>query len=123
MWDVAGNFLREVRGRVRSGHDIFMFSFDFRVKPGTGDEFAGEFDSWDHSDVNWFHKDPAQVQEGVLYRDDRDPDHFRLVGMWDDRQAHRAAFERFSKEPPPVIDKYVEGGVDAMTPEYFWVAV
>jgi hypothetical protein len=123
MWTVAADFLSQVRGRARSGHEMFMFCFDFRVKPGSGEEFSEVFDRWDHGRDNWFHRDSHQVQEGVLYRDDLDSDHFRLIGIWDSREAHRAAYDRFVREAPPWVDKYLDGGIDAFVPRYFSVAV
>ena len=58
----------------------FIHVYDFRVKPGTGDEFIRLFDAFDYSDANPMHKSPAQVKDGVLCRDVGDPDHFYLLG-------------------------------------------
>ena len=58
----------------------YFHVYDFRVKPGTGDEFIEKFDEFDYSDGNPMHKSPAQVKDGVLCRDTEDPDHFYLIG-------------------------------------------
>ena len=52
----------------------FFHIYDFRVKPGKGDEFIKLFDAFDYSDENPMHKSPAQVKDGVLCRDVNDPD-------------------------------------------------
>ena len=66
----------------------YFHVYDFRVKPGCGDEFIEKFDEFDYSDVNPMHKSPAQVKDGVLCRDTEDPDHFYLIGEWSDIGAH-----------------------------------
>lgn len=66
----------------------YFHVYDFRVKPGTGDEFIKKFDAFDYSDVNPMHKSPAQVKDGVLCRDTEDPNHFYLIGEWSDIDIH-----------------------------------
>lgn len=66
----------------------YFHVYDFRVKPGTGDEFIEKFDEFDYSDGNPMHKSPAQVKDGVLCRDTEDPDHFYLIGEWSDIEVH-----------------------------------
>ena len=66
----------------------YFHVYDFRVKPGTGDEFIEKFDEFDYSDGNPMHKSPAQVKDGVLCRDTEDPDHFYLIGEWSDIDVH-----------------------------------
>ena len=72
----------------------YFHVYDFRVKAGTGDEFIVKFDAFDYSDGNPMHKSPAQVKDGVLCRDENDPDHFYLLGEWSDRAAHYAIWEK-----------------------------
>jgi len=67
----------------------FFHVYDFRVKPGTGDEFIKLFNAFDYSDENPMHKSPAQVKDGVLCRDTEDADHFYLIGEWRDIEVHR----------------------------------
>ena len=40
-----------------------LFISDFRVKPGTGDEFIVLFREFDYSDANVMHQDAAQVKK------------------------------------------------------------
>ena len=62
--------------------------YDFRVKPGTGDEFARVWDLGDKSGENPMHLSSAQVKDGVLCRDMDDADHFYLLGEWKNKEAH-----------------------------------
>ena len=66
----------------------FVHVYDFRVKPGRGDEFIRLFDTFDYSDANPMHKSKAQAKDGVLCRDVNDPDHFYLLGEWRDIKVH-----------------------------------
>ncbi len=68
----------------------FLHVYDFRVKPGSGDRFIELFEQFDHSGNNPMHQSPAQVTDGVLCRDENDPDHFYLIAEWKDKAAHRA---------------------------------
>ena len=66
----------------------YFHVYDFRVKPGRGEEFMEKFDAFDYSDDNPMHKSSAQVRDGVLCRDTEDPDHFYLIGEWSDIEVH-----------------------------------
>ena len=122
MWAFARDYLAELRRCSDGDHDVFMFCYDFRVRPGSGDEFAREFDAWDQSELNWFHEDPDQVQEGVLYRDDVDPDHFLLIGIWNGRESHRRARARLEQDTPAWLTAYLEDGSRSFRPSYFSIA-
>jgi len=67
----------------------FLHIYDFQVKPGSGEAFIEAFRDYDQSGTNPMHDSPAQVSDGVLCRDDRDPDHFYLIAEWSDKEAHR----------------------------------
>jgi len=88
----------------------FVHVYDFRVKPGRGDEFIELFDTFDYSDVNPFHKSPAQVQDGVLCRDVDDPDHFYLLGEWSDITVHAEIRKRLADVIKPEFVHLVEDG-------------
>ena len=47
----------------------YFHVYDFRVKPGTGDEFIELFNKFDYGDNNPVHRSAAQVKDGVLCRD------------------------------------------------------
>jgi len=51
----------------------FLHIYDFRIKPGTEEEFIRLFEEFDYSDGNPMHKSSAQVRDGVLCRDTEDP--------------------------------------------------
>jgi len=44
----------------------YFHVYDFRVKPGRGDEFVELFNKFDYGDTNPFHRSRAQVKDGVL---------------------------------------------------------
>ena len=87
----------------------FLHVYDFRVKPGTGDGFIELFESFDHSGKNPMHASPAQVTDGVLCRDENDPEHFYLIAEWKDNAAHRALREQIMHEVRPELTGLVEG--------------
>ena len=47
----------------------FLHIYDFRVKPGTGDEFIALLNKFDYSGHNPMHASAAQVKDGALCRD------------------------------------------------------
>ena len=92
---------------AKSGN--FFHIYDFRVKPGKGEEFIKLFDEFDYSDENPMHKSSAQVKDGVLCRDVTDPDHFYLVGEWSDIEVH-ARIRKMLVELRPTFVSLIEGG-------------
>jgi quinol monooxygenase YgiN len=86
----------------------FLHVYDFRVKPGTGDEFIRRFEEFDHSGRNPMHESPAQVRDGDLCRDENDPDHFYLIGEWSDKAAHRALLQQIKTGSPPAFMELLE---------------
>jgi len=93
---------------AKRGH--YFHIYDFRVKPGRGDEFIRLFDEFDYSDANPMHKSPAQVKDGVLCRDVADPDHFYLVGEWKDIEVHARIRKILAEEINPAFVGLIEGG-------------
>src|SRR5271165_6615426 len=88
----------------------YFHVYDFRVKPGRGDEFIELFNKFDYGDNNPFHRSTAQVKDGVLCRDAGDPDHFYLIGEWRDIEEHRRIRERVAREIRPEFVGLIEGG-------------
>jgi hypothetical protein len=86
------------------------------VKPGRGDEFIRLFNEFDYSDANPMHKSPAQVKDGVLCRDVKDPDHFWLVGEWSDIEVHAKIRKVLAEELKPAFVGLIEGG--RFVPDY-----
>jgi hypothetical protein len=83
--------------------------YDFRVKPGRADEFIRLFNEFDYSDNNPMHKSAAQVKDGVLVRDVKDPDRFWLIAEWSDIEEH-ARIRRILVEMKPAFVGLIEGG-------------
>jgi nicotinamidase-related amidase len=108
----------EFAERMRGGDGVFLFHYDLRVKLGTGEDFLAAFQAWDHGGENPMHENPALVQAGVLYRDDEDPDHFMLAGIWSSREAHREALTALKSKPPAWMVDYFEGP-EAFRPGYY----
>jgi len=88
----------------------YFHVYDFRVKPGKGDEFVELFNKFDYGDNNPFHRSNAQVKDGVLCRDTSDPDHFYLIGEWRDIDEHRRIRELVAREIKPEFVQLIEGG-------------
>jgi len=93
---------------AQKGH--FFHIYDFRVKPGQGEEFIRLFNEFDYSDANPMHKSSAQVKDGVLCRDVADPDHFYLVGEWRDIVVHAQIRKLLAEELKPAFVGLIEGG-------------
>jgi hypothetical protein len=94
----------------------FLHVYDFRVKTGTGDEFIRRFEEFDYSGENPMHQSSAQVSDGVLCRDENDPDHFYLIAEWSDKAAHRALRQEILAKHRPAFLELLEG--DEFTPIY-----
>jgi quinol monooxygenase YgiN len=105
-----------VEALASEGHVIFIF--EFRSKPGQGDDLIVAFREYDYSDDNTMHKEPAQVKDGVLCRDPADPDHFYLIGEWKSAQAHKEALARsraaMAKSKPRFLS-FIDGGLSQPT--------
>jgi len=84
--------------------------YDFKVKPGCGDEFIRLFNEFDYSDENLMHRSKAQVKDGVLCRDTEDPQRFFLIAEWADIEEHARIRKILANEIKPEFIKYIEGG-------------
>jgi hypothetical protein len=94
-----------------AGKGNYLHVYDFRVRPGTGDEFIRLFDEFDYSDANPMHKSAAQVKDGVLCRDVNDPDHFYLVGEWRDIEEHARIRRIVAEDLKPAFAKLIVSGL------------
>lgn len=88
----------------------YFHVYDFRVKPGRGEEFVAKFNEFDYGDNNPFHRSAAQCKDGVLCRDTEDPDHFWLIGEWSDIDEHRRIRDLVAREIRPEFVTLIEGG-------------
>src|SRR5579871_2861087 len=100
---------------AEEGHVVHIY--DFRVKPGTGDEFIRLFNEFDYSPDNPMHRATERVKDGVLCRDAVDPDRFYLLGEWTSIEAHRAILQQISKLAPPKFFELLAEG-STMVPNY-----
>src|SRR5436309_14308922 len=76
----------------------YFHVYDFRVKPGTGDQFIELFNKFDYGDNNPFHRSDKQVKDGVLCSDAGDPDDFSKIGEWTDSEEQRRISEGVPRE-------------------------
>ena len=90
------------------GH--FMHVFYFRVLPVTGEEFIKLFEEFDYSDENPMHKSAAQIKDGVLCRDTNDPEHFYLIGEWNDIKIHAEIGKHIGMHMKPAFMRLVVDG-------------
>ena len=87
----------------------YFHIYDFRVKPGLADEFVRVFNEFDYSDGNPMHKSRAQVKDGVLVQDVKDPHRFWLIAEWSDIEEH-ARIRAMLVEAKPAFVNLIEGG-------------
>jgi hypothetical protein len=88
----------------------FLHIYDFRIKPGTEEEFIRLFEEFDYSDGNPMHKSSAQVKDGVLCRDTQDPLRFYLIAEWSDIAEHAKIRKILADDIKPAFIKHIEGG-------------
>lgn len=87
----------------------FLHIYDFEVDPDHIDEFIKLFDDFDYSDGNPMHKSPAQVKDGVLCQDVKDPTHFWLIAEWKDIEEHARIRKILAEEIKPAFIKHIKG--------------
>lgn len=93
----------------------YFHIYDFRVKAGREEEFIKLFNEFDYSDDNPMHKSPAQVKDGVLVRDVKDPQRFWLIAEWSDIEEH-ARIRKMLVTMKPAFVGLIEGG--SFVPDY-----
>ena len=79
----------------------FIQVYDFKVKPGKGDEIIALFNEFDYSDDNLMHRSSTGVEDGL---DVADPDRFYLIGEWRSVEGRRRS---------------AEGNLGALSPKFF----
>jgi hypothetical protein len=91
------------------GH--FFHIYDFRIKQGVDPkEFVKLFNQFDYSDDNPMHKSAAQVKDGVLVQDVKDPLHFWLIGEWRDIVEHARIRKVLAEDIKPAFVAMIEPG-------------
>lgn len=95
----------------------YFHIYDFRVKAGKEKEFIELFNKFDYGPDNPMHKSPAQVRDGVLCRDVKDPQRFWLIAEWSDIEEH-ARIRKILVEMKPEFVSLIEGGGPSFVPDY-----
>ena|SRR5438105_2438349 len=93
----------------------FLHIYDFRVKPGKVEQFIRLFNEFDYGPDNPMRKSPAQIRDGALVQDVKDPQHFWLIAEWSSIEEH-ARIRKQVVEMRPAFVALVEGG--SFVPEY-----
>ena len=88
----------------------FLHIYDFKVDPDHVDDFIRLFNQFDYSDENPMHKSPAQVKDGALVQDVKDPTRFWLIGEWADINEHAKIRKILAEELRPKFIKHIVGG-------------
>ena len=88
----------------------YFHIYDFRVKPGKGDEFIRLFNEFDYSEGNPMHQSAAQVKDGVLCQDVTDPTRFWLIAEWSDIEEHARIRKILADELRPAFIRHIVGG-------------
>ena len=96
----------------------FFHIYDFRVKPGTGNQFVKKFEDFDYSDDNPMHKSPYQVKDGVMLRDTEDDDHFWLIGEWASVEEHKRILNELKEIAPGFVSLIEDLDKGAFIPKY-----
>jgi hypothetical protein len=98
----------------------YLHIYDFRVMAGQEAEFIRLFEEFDYGPDNPMHKSAAQVKDGVLCRDETDPQRFFLIAEWASIEEH-ARILPILKDMRPAFIQYIEGGPAAFKPRYVQV--
>jgi hypothetical protein len=89
--------------------DNYLHIYDFYVE-GSPEEFVKIFNEFDYGGANPMHESKAQVKDGVLVQDVKDPQHFWLIAEWSDIEEHARIRKILATELKPEFIKYIEGG-------------
>jgi hypothetical protein len=87
----------------------FLHIYDFKVDPDHIDDFIKLFNEFDYGDNNPMHKSPAQVKDGALVQDVKDPSHFWLIGEWASIEEHAKIRKILANELKPAFIKHIQG--------------
>lgn len=93
----------------------FLHIYDFKVDPDHVEDFIRLFNQFDYSDANPMHKSPAQVKDGALVQDVKDPTRFWLIGEWADIEVHANILKTFKGIKPEFLQHVRDNG---FVPQY-----
>ena len=86
----------------------FLHIYDFHVE-GDVDEFVRIFNEFDYGGNNPMHMSKAQVKDGALVQDVKDPTHFWLIAEWSDIEEHARIRKILANELKPAFIKHIKG--------------
>ena len=86
----------------------FLHIYDFYVE-GDTDEFVRIFNEFDYGGNNPMHMSKAQVKDGALVQDVKDPTHFWLIAEWSDIEEHARIRKILANELKPAFIKHIKG--------------
>ena len=88
--------------------DNYLHIYDFYVE-GSPEEFVKTFNEFDYGGNNPMHESKAQVKDGVLVQDVKDPQHFWLIAEWSDIEEHARIRKILANEIKPAFVKQIRG--------------
>lgn len=88
--------------------DNFLHIYDFHIE-GSPEEFVKLFNEFDYGGNNPMHESKAQVKDGVLVQDVKDPQHFWLIAEWSDIEEHARIRKILANEIKPAFVKRIKG--------------
>lgn len=88
--------------------DNYLHIYDFHVE-GSPEEFVKIFNEFDYGGNNPMHMSKAQVKDGVLVQDVKDPQHFWLIAEWSDIEEHARIRKILANELKPAFIKHIRG--------------
>lgn len=95
----------------------YLHIYDFRIKDGVDPKaFVAKFNEFDYSPGNPMHKSAAQVKDGVLLQDVKDPRRFWLIAEWRDIEEHARIRKMLAEVIRPEFVGMIEGG--KFVPDY-----
>lgn len=88
--------------------DNFLHIYDFHIE-GSPEEFVALFNEFDYGGNNPMHESKAQVKDGVLVQDVKDPQHFWLIAEWSDIEEHARIRKILAEQIKPAFVKRIKG--------------
>jgi hypothetical protein len=87
----------------------YFHIYDFHVDADKIDAFVKSFNDFDYGGDNPMHMSKAQVKDGVLCQDTKDPTRFWLIAEWSDIEEHARIRKLLAEKIKPEFVKYIHG--------------
>lgn len=88
--------------------DNYLHIYDFQIEGDPG-EFVRLFNEFDYGGNNPMHESKAQVKDGVLVQDVKDPQHFWLIAEWADIEEHARIRKILAEKIKPAFVARIKG--------------